>query len=161
MGGDEGTNGSKILALPKLAGPPPPLEEKGTLFGGNDHFLVKNYHFLVINDHSGGPSVHCGQIPRPPFWQCWDFGNIWTPILLPKTYSPSEKGVVIDGTTPFIVRRKFDTVPFTYNMEGMAERGTLQLVRTHGTWFRCFTSHQAHPKESNWKQVIPLSSSLG
>ena len=28
---------------------------KGTLFGGN-------YHFLVMNHHFGGPSVHCGQI---------------------------------------------------------------------------------------------------
>ena len=29
--------------------------EKGTLF-------AENYHFLVMNDHFGGPSVHCGQI---------------------------------------------------------------------------------------------------
>ena len=28
---------------------------KGTLFWGNDYFLV-------MNDHFGGPSVHCGQI---------------------------------------------------------------------------------------------------
>ena len=31
------------------------LGNKGTLFGGN-------YHFLLINDHFKGPSVHCGQI---------------------------------------------------------------------------------------------------
>ena len=33
-----------------------------------------NYHFWVINDHFGGPSVHCGQI-----LQCQHFGNIWSP----------------------------------------------------------------------------------
>ena len=43
-----------------------------------------NYHFLVMNDHFGGSSVHCGQILQkilargraPPFWQCQDFGCI-------------------------------------------------------------------------------------
>ena len=31
------------------------LGNKGTLLG-------ENYHFLVMNDHFGGPSVHCRQI---------------------------------------------------------------------------------------------------
>ena len=47
------------------------LGNKGTLLRGN-------CHFMVMNDHFGGPSVHCGQIlhknpgkgqsPPPPFW---------------------------------------------------------------------------------------------
>ena len=56
------------------------LGKKGTLLGGN-------YHFWVINDHFGEPSVPCGQILQkilargraPPLLQCQDFGNIWSP----------------------------------------------------------------------------------
>ena len=57
--------------------------------GEEGHTLGANYHFWGINEYSGGPSVHCGQIlqknpgkgqspPSPPFWQFQDFGRICT-----------------------------------------------------------------------------------
>ena len=55
--------------------------------GEEGHTLGVNYHFWGINEHFGGSSVHCGQILQkilargraPPFWQCQDFGYMWSP----------------------------------------------------------------------------------
>ena len=57
------------------------------LFWGIRNTFVEKYHFLVINDHLWGPSVHVDKSfkkiqarvrpPSPPSRQCQDFGNLW------------------------------------------------------------------------------------
>ena len=45
------------------------LGNKGTIGGKS----------LVMNDYFGGPSAFDKSSPLPPFWQCQDFGSIWSP----------------------------------------------------------------------------------
>ena len=58
------------------------------LFWGIRNTFVGKYHFLVINDHLWGPSVHVDKsikkiqtgvrFPPPPSRQCLYFGKEWT-----------------------------------------------------------------------------------
>ena len=81
------------------------------LFWGIRNTFVGKYHFLVINDHLWGPSVHvdksfkkiqAGVRPPPPYRQCLDFGNFCSGIpSLIHCYNCSERTIVL--WTPFFI----------------------------------------------------------
>ena len=69
--------------------------------------------FFVMNDHFGGPSVHCGQILQkipgkgqtpPPFRHCQDFGCIWTsnPPLIAIDFPVHFFTYIVDGGKDYL-----------------------------------------------------------